>query len=103
MALARAQAAELLGQLVGVNAPASRKRLALDQLDDGAAGGLSRAAALGVEARFGDAVALDAHRDADQVAARRAAGGARCGASRSARPARGRVEVLGEDRIDGQR
>ena len=47
---------------------------------------VQRAAALGVEARLGDAVALDAHRDAHEVAAGGAAGRAGVGRSRRGRP-----------------
>ena len=69
---------------------------AVDELDDRAAGGGERAAALGVEARLGDAVALDAHAHAHEVAAGRAAGRARVRRVGENAQARGRVEMLGK-------
>ena len=69
----------------------------LHQLDHRAAGGASRAAALGVETGLGHAVALDPHGDAEEVAAGRAAGGAGVRRSRErAEPPRG-VEVVLEE------
>ena len=60
------------------------------------AAAVQRAAALGVEARFRDAVALDAHRDAHEVAARGTAGGAGVRAATQRAPSRGRVQMIGE-------
>ena len=65
--------------LVGPDARGIEEGLSLDQLDDGASGRRQRTAALGVEARLGDALALDPHADAQQVAAGRATGHARVG------------------------
>ena len=53
------QSAERVGDVVRGEARGVEERRALDQLDHGAAGGAGGAAALGVEARLGDAVALD--------------------------------------------
>ena len=95
----RASAAWRLGGISPPSAPATssgviraavEEGLALDQLDDGAAGGAGGAAALGVEAGLGDAVALHAHGHAHEVAAGGAAGGAGVrpvGAARRARAA----------------
>ncbi len=69
---------------------------ALDELDDRAAGGGERATALGVEARLGDAPALDAHAHADEVATGGATGRARVGRVGENAQARGRVEMLGK-------
>ena len=53
---------------------ASRTGAPRDERDRGAGGGDGRAAALGVEAGVGDAVAVDGEVDAHEVAAGRAAG-----------------------------
>ena len=57
--LARAQPAELLGDLARADARGVEERPARDQLDHGAAGGRGRAAAARVEAGLGDAIAVD--------------------------------------------
>ena len=58
--LARREPAELGGDGVGADARGLQQRLALDERDGGRAGGGERAAARGLEAGGGDAVALDA-------------------------------------------
>ena len=75
----------------GVTSRGGEEGLALDQLHHGAAGGARGAAALGVEAGLGDAVALHAHGHAHEVAAGGAAGRAGVGQSASAPSPRGAV------------
>jgi hypothetical protein len=90
VALGRNQAAEGLGHVVGRDPGGVQGRTALDQLDDGAAGGACGAAPVGVEAGLRNPVSLDAHRDANQVAAGGPARGAGVRPAReSAQPARG--------------
>jgi hypothetical protein len=72
VALGRAEA-QLLGQVAGSPATRIEEGRSLDALRDGARGRRERAAALGVEAGLRHAIALDLHRDAHQVATRRAA------------------------------
>jgi hypothetical protein len=72
--LARAQPAELVGDRVGADPRGVEQRGAADELDRCAGRGDRRAAAAGLEPRVGDDAALDAHRQADEVATRRPAG-----------------------------
>ena len=66
------------------------------------AAAVTRAAAVGVKARFRDAVALDPHRDAHQVATGGASGGAGVRAGASVRPCPwGALRCSANDRIEG--
>ena len=95
--LGRDQAAERCGDVVRCHPRGVEKGLSLHELDHGAAGRPRGATALGVEARLGDAIPLDAHRHADQIAAGGAAGGAGVRrAGEGAKAARG-VEVVLEE------
>ncbi len=96
VALRRHEASEGARDLVGADQRGVEHAGALDELDDRARGRRERAAALGVEARLGHAVALHADGEADEVAA----GGSsrRTGVrmpGEGAAPAR-RIEVFGE-------
>ena len=95
VALGRDQPAERVADLVGGEAGGLDEGPALDELDDRAARGASRAAALGVEAGLGHALAVDPHGDAKEVAARGATGCAGWGpVAQCAEPARGVQVVL---------
>ena len=94
--LARREAAELTGDGGGGDARRGEQRRARDERDGRRAGRRQRTAALGVEAGGADPIPVDAHRDADEVAADRAAGGAVAGAVGPLAQARGRGEVLRE-------
>ena len=94
--LARREPAQLGGDRVRADARGVQQRLALDQRDGGRAGGGDRAAARGLEAGGGHALALDADGDPDQVAAGGAAGGAVERRRRRDPTARRRVQMLGE-------
>ena len=94
--LARRQAAELGGDLVRADARGVEHGGALDQRDGGRAGRDRRAAAGGLEARPSHAVAIDAQRDAYQVAAGGAAGAAVMRARRAQAASGGMLEVLAE-------
>ena len=94
--LARREPAQLLGDRVRADARGVEQRLALDERDGGRGRGGERAAARGLEARAGDAVALDAQRDPDEVAAGGPAGRPVVPAGDGhAAPGR-RAQVLGE-------
>jgi hypothetical protein len=92
------QSAQRVGDRPGAHERGFGQRCAADELDHGAAGRPCRRAAGGVEARVGDAIAVDPHGDADLVAAGSPARarGVRMVAQPAA-PARG-VEVVVERR-----
>ena len=92
--LARAQAAELVGDIVHAHARGLEQRAAAHERDHRRPRGLRGAAPGRVEARVGHAVAVDRHRDPHQVAARRAAGGAVVAAARAVPAALRRGEVM---------
>jgi hypothetical protein len=94
--LPRHQAAKLVRHLVRVQTTGIEERLSLDALHDGAGGGREGAASVGIEARLDHTIALDLHRDAHQIAARGATGGAGVRVvSQRALSAR-RIQVIGE-------
>ena len=80
VALGRDQPAQGIADVIGGQAGGFEERPALDELDHRAARGAGSAAALGVEAGLGHAVAVGAHGDANEVAARGPARGAGMGA-----------------------
>ena len=94
--LARREPAELLGDLAHAHARGVEQRLALDQRDGRRAGRQHRAAARRVEARGGDAVAVDLHGDPDQVPAHGASGVAVMAPGQHDAAPVGRGEVFGE-------
>ena len=94
--LARRQPAELGGDRVRAHARGVEHVRAVDQRDGGRAGRRHRPAAGGLEAGGGDAVAVDAQRDPDQVTAGGAAGGAVVRAGRAHAQPGGMLEVLAE-------
>ena len=100
VALGGAQPAELPGDLLGPDPGCAQQRRAAQQGDRRAAGRDRRAAAARVEAGVGDgplrATRIDGQRDADQIAAGRAAGGARTGVGRDMPATQGVLEMIGE-------
>ena len=94
--LARRQAAQLGGDRVRAHARGVEHVRAVDQRDGGRAGRRHRPAAGGLEARGDHALAVDAQRDADQVAAGGAAGAAVVRAGRADAQPGGMLEVLAE-------
>ena len=85
---------------VGADPGGVQEGAALDELDDGAAGGGERTAALGVEARLRDPVALDAHAHAHEVTAGGTARETRVGSVGETAPAGWGVEMLGKGAQD---
>ena len=94
--LARRKPAELGGDRVRAHARGVEHVRAVDQRDRGRAGRRHRPAAGGLEARRRHPLALDAHRDADQVTAGGAAGAAVVRAGRAHAQPGGMLEVLAE-------
>ena len=96
--LARAQPAELGGDLGGPDPSGLEQRPAAHERDGGAPGGGRCATARRLEARVGYGFAVDADREPHPVAARAAADGHRNGAGRQAIVAlrRGQVVLEGE-------
>ena len=92
--LARREPAELRHDRVGPHPRGIQQQLALDERRDRRAGGRQRAAAFGFEPGLDDAIAIDAHRDADQITAERTAGVAVMPAGTQSAAPVGRGEVL---------
>ena len=95
--LAGIEPAERRGDVVGRDPRGVEEGRALHQLDDRAARGARGAAALGVEARLDDPVALHAHGHPHEVAAGRAAGRAGVRPVRRARRARAARQMVLEE------
>ena len=94
--LAGRQPAQLGGDLVRADACRVEHVRALDQRHDRRAGGGHGAAARGLEAGGGHALAVDPQRDADEVTAGGAAGAAVVSAGRARAAPGGMLEVLAE-------
>jgi hypothetical protein len=94
VALGRYETAEGVGHMFRCDPGRVEKALPLDELHDGAAGGTRGAAPLRVETRLDDAVAINTHRDANEVTTGSAPGGAGMRPiSESAEPTRG-IEMV---------
>jgi hypothetical protein len=96
MALGRREASKALRDVVRPQTTGIEERLSFDALHDRARRGSEGTAAVGVEARFRYAIAIDLHRDAHEVATRCASGRAAVRVVPEGALSAGLVEVFGE-------